>query len=433
MQDRPVARRRWVDVALGLLVLLVAAAGFVVRFEQPDRRADGDTDFYVTQAQEFAGVPASVASSTARRLMCRDYRNLLGITGGPNPSCSEYPVIATRRYTAIFTSRPLWPLLLSAPVSLLGVVRGVILVSLLGAMLAALAVYVVLRVLGGSPVASSAAAVVFTVLPTGYWSDKLLPEGAVLATLVVAVYAGTRLVQGRGHLVGLVACLVACVVALYAFKPANGMALAVALLAAACVLLTLRRGGRQALALGAVGIAGIAGWLAVSRLLGLPSFDETLQDLATVHFSRPDTPRPYHVLWDYNRDLWLHQVPSFLGVPWPYPVVLACAAAVLYGLRRAGLVLTAVALAGTLIVLAHPMVTQYDRLVSSVWLVVVATVAVVLDRIPGLITSVGAPPPRPGAIQGHGRDAGGTGRHSITGRLTSSRANQTVRREADTE
>jgi hypothetical protein len=399
VHDQGGARQSLVDAALGLLVVLVGAAAFVVRFEQPERRASGDTYYYVSQAEEFAGVPTSTATDAAKRLMCRDYRNLLNITGGSDPSCSEYPVITTPRYTAIFASRPLWPLLLSAPVSLLGVVRGVIVVSLLGAMLAALAVYLVLRALGSSPEASGAAGVVFTLLPTGYWSDKLLPEGAVLATLVVAVYAGARLVQGRGHLVPLVACLVA----LYAFKPANGMALAVALLAAAAVLLALRRGRRQALALGAVGIAGIAGWLAVSKLLGLPSFEETLQDLATVHFSRPDTPRPYGVLWDLNRSLWLRHIPGFLGVPWPYPIVLPCAAVVLYALRRAGLVVAAVALAGTLIVLAHPLLTQYDRLVSSVWLVVVATVAVVLDGLPGLLASVFAPLTDSGAAQGRVR------------------------------
>ncbi len=394
MRDQHSDRRRLVDVTVGLLVLLVAAAAFVVRFEQPARRASGDTYFYVTQAQEFAGVPAAAADMASKQLMCQDGRNRLPLLGGTDSSCTRYGVITRPRYTAIFASRPLWPLLLAGPVSLLGVARGVIVVSLLGAMLAALAVFLVLRALGSSAVASGAAAVAFSLLPTGFWSDKLLPEGAVLATLVVAVYLGARLVQGRGRPVPLVACLVAITVALYALKPANGMALAVALMAAAVVLLALRRGPRgrrQALVLGAVGVAGIAGWLVVSRLLGLPSFEETAQDLATVHFSRPDTPRPYAFLLHRNRSLWLHQLPGFLGVPWPYPIVLPCAAVVVYALRRSGVVVAAVALAGTVIVLAHPMLSQYDRLVCSVWLVVVAALAVAVDRLPGVVARVRAP------------------------------------------
>jgi hypothetical protein len=284
----------------------------------------------------------------------------------------------------------LWPLLVAPAVGLLGLGLGVIVVSLLGAMLAALAVYVALRLLGCSPIGACASGLAFSLLPTGFWSDKLLPEGAVFGTLVVATHAAARVAQGRPRHLPL---LVVCLGALYAFKPANGAALAVGLVLVGALLLPISKGRRGALLLTAVGVVGIVGWLALSRILNLPSFEETLQDLATGHFSKPDSMRPYGVLWDRDLGLWTRDIDRWLGFPWPYALVLPAAAVVVYVLRRAGLVWAVVSMTGTLIVVAHPMITQYDRLVSSVWLAVTAAIAVLVDLVTkALLSTIGGAP-----------------------------------------
>jgi hypothetical protein len=368
---------------------------FVVRFDRPERQTTGDTYFYSLQALRFAGVPDVAAQRQAKQLICSDVHHGVHLDGTLAPSCHEYEVITAPRYVAIFTSRPLWPLLLSPAVALVGLDRAIIWMSMLGAALAALAVFFALRGLGSSVIAAGAAGVAFALLPTGYWADKLLPEGAVLAVLVAGIFGAARVV--RGHWRGLL-LLVPSLAALYAFKPANGAALAVGLLVAGVLLVPLRKGRAAALGVAGVGLAGVLGWLVVSYLLRLPSLDETVQDLATRHFAEPDVPDPLAALERLNRQLWLDQVGRWLGVPWPYLIVLLAAVITVWGLRRAGLVWAVVSLAGTLIVLAHPMISQYDRLVSSVWLTVVAAVAVVVDRLPGvarLSPGRSEPPARP--------------------------------------
>ncbi|HVN13980.1 MAG TPA: hypothetical protein VMT69_17960, partial [Kineosporiaceae bacterium] len=274
------ARRRpgVTDVVAALAVVGVAVLVFVIRFDRPERHASGDTYFYALQAERFAGYGTEAAQRSANRLVCADLVRGLRLDGRITKSCPGYEAITSPRYVAIFTSRPLWPLLLAPGVRLFGLPRAMILGSLVGAVMAALAVFLALRGLGSSAVAAGAAGVAFSLLPTGYWSDKLLPEGAVLAALVAGMYGGARLV--RGHLRGL-AWLLPALVALYAFKPANGAALALGVLVAGLVLLPLPRGRRWALVLAGTGAAGILGWFAVSSALHLPSFYETVQDLAT--------------------------------------------------------------------------------------------------------------------------------------------------------
>jgi hypothetical protein len=378
------------------VVVAVAVLSFVARFERPVRHGTGDTYFYAREAAEFAGASPAVADQEARRLVCTDVRGRVRLDGTLASPCVSYPVLRNPRYVVIFTSRPGWPLLLAAGVGALGLTRAVIYGSLLGAVLAALAVHLALRGLGSSLAASSAAGVAFSLLPTGVEADTLLPEGTVLAVLVAGVYGAGRLVRGSWW--GL-AWLVPAAAVLYALKPANGAAFALALVAAGGVLLVPRRTGRlPALVLTGVGAASGAGWLVVSDLLGLPSLTETVQDMATRHFARPDVPDPGLVLKEGNRLLWTTQVERWLGLPRPFALVLPAAVFVVLVLRRAGVVWVAASLAGVAIVVVHPLISQYDRLIVSVWLAVVAAVAVLLDvaarvlrpLVPALSLSEGA-------------------------------------------
>lgn len=375
--------RRWLAVLgaglAGLIVAGVALGAFAYRFEHSSRHIFGDTWFYSWQAARFAGVPDAEARQQASQLVCSDIHGGLSFDGTLVPICDNYRAYGNPRYVAIFTSRPLYPLLMAPFVHAFGLARGMLWGSVAGAVLAALAVFLALRALGLSTVAATAAGVAFSLLPTGFEADKALAEGVVLAALAAGLHGAAQLV--RGHWWGL-AWLLPTAAALYAFKPANGGAFAVAMLAAGLVLLPLwRRGVPQALTLAAVGAAGIGGWLVVSRWLGLPSLADTMQDLATRHFKLPDVPDPVHVLTDVNHQLWGDQVQRWLGLPYPFAIVLPALVIVVVGLRRAGVVWAMVSLSAIGIVVAHPMISQYDRLLVSIWLVVAAAVAVVVDAV----------------------------------------------------
>jgi hypothetical protein len=131
-------------------------------------------------------------------------------------------------------------------------------------------------------------------------------------------------------------------------------------------------------------------WPIVSRMLGLPSLEDTLQDLATRHFARPDVPDPWGLLVRTNRRLWGDQLDRWWGVPQPLPVVLAACLVAVGTLRRAGVVWALVALSAIGIVVLHPLSSEYPRLLAPAWLVVCAAAAGVTDRlvasVPGLRT-----------------------------------------------
>ncbi len=373
---RSLRTRRSVDVACGVLVIVIAALAFAVRFERPERHSTGDLYQYAIQAQRVAGIPDATAQTDANLLICQHAK--YPPQANPSAQTCTYSARAANlspRYVEIFTSRPLWPLILAPVIKAIGLINAIILTTAMAALLAALAVYLMLRRLGLTTIGATVGGAAISLLPTGYWSAKLLPEGAVLTTLVVVSFAAARVARGRPRYL---AVLVPTLAALFAMKPANGAAAALALILSGLVLLPLARGRGAAWQLLGVGALGALGWVAVSRVLALPSFTHTLQDMATGHFMRPDVPNPLHVWAARNYDTWLH-LDRVLGPPWPFVIVLPAALIAVHTLRRAGIVLTAMSLAAVAIVIAHPLASEYDRLISTAWLVVAASAGILAD------------------------------------------------------
>jgi hypothetical protein len=239
--------------------------------------------------------------------------------------------------------------------------------------------------------------VAFSLLGTGSWAAWLLPEGAVFAFTALALLGAT--IWLRGGRAGPPVVAVALVV-LYACKPANGAAVSAALLAAGVVLAVLPGERRRAALLAGLGAAGLAGWALVSRVAGLPSLEDTLQDLATRHYAVPDVPDPYLRLRNMNVQLWTVQLDRWLGIPQPLPViVLACLVAAVT-LRRVGAVWAFVASSAVGIVVLHPLVSQYDRLLAPAWLAVAAAVA-------GIVGLLGRALPRASALSTGARPGDG--------------------------
>jgi hypothetical protein len=362
--------RRVVDAVALAAVVLAAALAFAVHFGSSPRRATGDTYYYLSQSLEFAGVSSEEARAQAGEVVCAEVHRL-HVRNPTTADCTRYVVNPPRRYLDIFTSRPGWPLLVAPLVGLLGAWTGAVVATFLVALIAAALVHAALRQVTG-PVAAAAGAIAFSLLGTGTWAAWLLPEGAVLACTALALLGATVWLRGSARGAPLV--VVALVLA-YACKPANGAALSTSLLVAGLVLAALpRRRVRPALLAG-VGAAGLAGWALVSRVAGLPSLGDTLQDLATRHHALPDVPDPYARLRDINAQLWGGQLDRWLGIPQPLPLLLAACLVAVVTLGRTGVLWAVVALSAVGIVALHPLVSQYDRLIAPAWLAVCAAVA----------------------------------------------------------
>lgn len=363
-------RARVVEAVALVVVVVVAGLAFAWHFDGLPRRATGDSYYYLTSALEFTGMPTEQAQARAGEVVCGEQQRLHRRQPSAN-DCVRYVVRPPARYVAIFSSRPGWPMVVSPFAALFGVWWGAVVVALAFAVLAAVLVHASLRLVAG-PVGGAAGGVLFSLLPTGTWASWLLPEGAVLAGTALALLAATLLLQDSRHGPPL---LLIAVVFTYLCKPANGAAVSAALLAAG-LLLTMWPGRRlHGVTLAASGALGLAGWQAISNALGLSSLDDTLQDLATRHFKLPDVPDPYTVLGQYEHDLWTFQVDRWLGLPEPLVMVLAGCVLAVAGLRRAGVIWSMVALSALGIIVLHPLVSQYDRLGSPLWLAVCAGAA----------------------------------------------------------
>lgn len=365
-----------------LLAAALAAGLCVARMTAPQRLAQPDTYWYLRQAQVYAGTRLSVAAAVADRLVCADMNRVHRAEGRP-ANCRHYRVITVPRYVRIFTTRPGYPLVAAPFVAVLGPWRGIVAVTVLIGAAAGALLYAAVRLAGGSPAGGLLAVTVLYLLPPGFWLSRLLPDGAALAGCT-AVVAGT-LLAWRGRLSGLVP-VVGGLAWTYACKSANGVAMTLALLAASALAAVtapgLRRGrGLRGVAATAVTAAvALAAWSAVSAAWDLPSLNYTVQDLATRHFATPDIPHPLRYLLRRDLGFWPEEVRELAGRPWVLPIF---AAAVVVLVRRLGpraWPWLLAGLTGPLVAAAHPLQSEFDRLMLPVWLPVAGAAGLLLTR-----------------------------------------------------
>lgn len=138
---------------------------------------------------------------------------------------------------------------------------------------------------------------------------------------------------------------------------------------------------RAALALAAVGCAGAVGTLLLARLLHYPSESESLQDLLTGHFTRPDRTRPWPELLRLEGNFWLEWTRrQFLQ-----PLFLTALAAGAWGAARRpafGCFLLAAAFTGVLTQAGHPDINIWgDRLIVLAWLLPVVGLPLLLEPV----------------------------------------------------
>ncbi|MGW0813672.1 hypothetical protein ACWD00_10535 [Streptomyces viridiviolaceus] len=291
----------------------------------------------------------------------------------------------TERFMRIFEARPGYPAFLVPFISLFGVTWGLwaagVVVTVAGGVLA----FLVLRTLSVPVPLALTGQALYYVLPCGTTAMRPMTEGLLMALTLAAVWGCALVLRGRRERTGL-ALVAGALVALFAVKHSQALFLGLCLAGAGAVtvLARHRRGrppGRDALALTGVGLAAALGTMLLARLLHYPSESDSLQDLLTGHFARPDRERPWREFWQLQGNFWVEWLRRQL---WE-PLFLAALAAGAWGaLRRPafGVFLVAAAFTGILTQAGHPDINIWgERLIVLAWLLPVVGLPLLLEPV----------------------------------------------------
>ncbi|MDX2526554.1 hypothetical protein ACSCB1_20015 [Streptomyces europaeiscabiei] len=403
-------------------VLLLAAGFALLQFASVTGRATPDTRNYVSYALSLGGAsmresaagtidhycgsraataernqrvdvvrlrapsPAARVAEECRRELWRkvDRRLAAGQTRG------HIAPFTSERFQRIFEVRPGYPVLLAPFVAVLGVVWGVWLASVLIAAAGGVLAFLVLRaVRAPTPVALTGQALYY-VLPCGATAMRPMTEGLLLALTLAALWGCALAAEGRVRagvlLVG------GALSALFTVKHSQALFLGVCLVGACAVVAVRRaRGGARegrgpvepwVRAVGAVSAGAVVCTPALAGLLHYPTSAESLQDLLTDHFTRPDRARPWPEFLGLEFDFWVEWGRRQLTQPL-FPAALVAGA---WGALRQrpvfGWFVLAGAFTGILNQAGHPDITIWgDRLIVVAWLLPVLGLPLLLERV----------------------------------------------------
>jgi hypothetical protein len=339
-------------------VTLIAAVLLSIRLLTAPRVVSGDTFWYARATLLFSGAGETAATDGAAAFMHEQ-------RGDAPESWVRLVAEIDPRYPAIFASRPLYPLLAAPLLPLVGL-SGLLIVSLAaGVACAAFAATAAYRI-WESAIAAIAAGILVVALPSGASIAFAYADGLMIAawtaTLVLAAdYLGRG---GRWRVVAFAVALAASVMA----KSANGMLLALTFVGLAVVLAIFRNQQRR----GAIVLAGVAmaitvTYLGISPLLGFAGIGDSLQDLATLHFSAPDVADPIGLLLRRDRAL-IAAAPSMVAAAMIPVIACVIGLGALIQRRSVAAMVWAAAGAGSFVlVLLHPITTEIPRLVAPLW------------------------------------------------------------------
>ncbi|MFH8440711.1 hypothetical protein ACH4D3_05675 [Streptomyces sp. NPDC018026] len=339
----------------------------VVRFHRPDPTAEVTAE---CREQEWAVVEPRLAA---------------GQTGGHTvPYMPE-------RFMAIFEARPGYPAFLVPFVLAFGVTWGLWTAGVVVACAGGVLVFLILRTLSVPVPLAVAGQALYYVLPCGTTAMRPMTEGLLMALTLAAVW-GCALVLRAGRTRAGLLLVAGALLALFTVKHSQALFLGGCLAAAGAVIALRRhrrlgrRGGgpapREVLALAAVGLAAAVATLLLARLLHYPSEADSLQDLLTDHFARPDRARPWPEFWQLQGNFWVEWLRR---QAWQPLFVAALAAGAWGALRRGGAVggfLVAAACTGLLTQAGHPDINIWgERLIVLAWLLPVVGVPLLLEPV----------------------------------------------------
>ncbi|GAA1353000.1 hypothetical protein GCM10009612_12800 [Streptomyces beijiangensis] len=399
--------------------LLLAVAFGCLQLAGVSGSASPDTKNYLSYALRIQGdSPRTAADRTVayvcqrhdaagRRACTGKLERTLARHGGPRASSPVAP-FASPRFLRIFEVRPGYPVLLAPFVATVGVTWGVWAAGLFVTVAGSLLVVRVLRTLGAPPGIAVAGQGLYYVLPSGTTAMRPLAEGTLMALTVAVVWGCLLALSGRRRGFALAAAGFA---ALFAVKHTQTLFLGGCLAAALTAVAAARwRGGRAAgpgttgllmLALGAAGATVLA-----AGALGYPTAYDSVQDLLTGHYARPDLARPWPALAHMEVRFWAGWVRQQCLQPL-LPVLLAAAGWAAY--RRSPVfaaVLAAAAASGLVNQAAHPDPAIWgDRLIVMVWLLPVIGLPLLADRLGA--HRLNPPLAEAGGFQAHAASRGG--------------------------
>ena len=338
--------------------------------------------------------PVSAGFGTRRESDCVARLTREGQTTTTNrygPAITEGTQIPSPRYEAIFLSRPGTAVVFAPLVGIAGPLWGMWLTVLCCTLAASLLIYLLLRTLGLGRPAAVLGQVLYLVLPTGTWSMYLLSEAPSLLLTVLLLLGVTYVIKERS---ALGAGLITAAFLAGTFVKYSQFLLLAACLAAMAVIAAIvhRRFTRPMLIIGGLALLWIPLLLAVSAVLNWPGGSESVQDLLTVHYAKPDVADPIHQLLRLNVYFWSwwsvqQAIAPLLLVTW-----VACAG-ILRGTRTPiWWAVIAIFLSALLTQAGHPVATQGDRLYVSAWLLVVIAVPLLADRLTERLTAGRMPP-----------------------------------------
>ncbi|MER7737532.1 hypothetical protein ABTX34_04230 [Streptomyces sp. NPDC096538] len=289
------------------------------------------------------------------------------------------------RFMRIFEVRPGYPVFLLPFVTLLGVTWGVwaagVVITCVGGLLA----YLVLRALAVPVPLALTGQALFLVLPCGTTAMRPMTEGLLLALTLAALWGCALVLGGTRPRAGL-ALVGGALLALFTVKHSQALFLGLCLAAAGAAVAVRRRrrglpSGRGPVVLAALGCAGALGTLLLARLLDYPSTSESVQDLLTDHFARPDRERPWAEFFQLQGNFWMEWARRQM---WEPLFVAALAAGALGAMRRPafGVFLAGAACTGLLNQAGHPDINIWgDRLITLAWLLPVLGVPLLLEPV----------------------------------------------------
>ncbi|MFI1052479.1 hypothetical protein [Streptomyces griseoruber] len=293
------------------------------------------------------------------------------------------------RFMRIFEARPGYPVFLLPFLTLFGVTWGLWLAGVAVTVAGGVLVFLVLRTLRAAAPVCLTGQALFYVLPCGTTAMRPMTEGLLLALTLAAVWGCALALDGDARRVRAGLWLVGgALAALFTVKHAQALFLGACLAGAgALVAMRRRRAGREpgrgVLAVTAVGCCGVLGTVLLARLLHLPSESESLQDLLTAHFSRPDRTRAWPEFLHLQVNFWVEWTRRQLWEPLFAVAVAAGAWGVLRGRRPAGVFVVAAAFTGVLTQAGHPDISIWgDRLIVLAWLLPVLGLPLLLESVP---------------------------------------------------
>jgi hypothetical protein len=313
----------------------------------------------------------------------REWRNVdarlrAGQTGGHTvPFMPE-------RFMRIFEVRPGYPAVLVPFVTALGVTWGVWAASVAVAVAGGVLAFLILRTLAVPLPLALTGQALFYVLPCGTTAMRPMTEGLLLALTLAALWGCALVPTGRVR--AGVALVAGSLAALFAVKHSQALFLGVCLAGAGALIAVTRRRrglspGRAPVLIATVGLGGALGTTLLARLLHYPSASESVQDLLTGHFARPDRERPWPEFLHLQLNFWVEWLRRQL---WE-PLFLAFLAAGAWGAVRRGAFgafLLAASFTGILTQAGHPDINIWGgRLIVLAWLLPVLGLPLLLEPV----------------------------------------------------